>query len=103
MDETNPVAPVADDEVAYPTPTDWEYMTHEERYAFLRSEPKPDSAALQNALTHAKQDVLRDQGDERRAFQEARQEQALADLPHFTLALSGAAHLSLSRANYPLV
>ena len=61
------------DGAVYPNPPYWEYMTHEEQYGTLRSEPKPDTAVLRNALLRAKQDVLRDQNDERRAFQEARQ------------------------------
>ena len=87
-------------EAAYPNPAGWEYMTHEERYAALRSEPKPDTALLRNALQRAKQDVLQDQNDERKAFQEARQFKILADAPHFTLSLSGPSILSLSKPNY---
>lgn len=86
----------------YLKPVGWEYMTHEERYAALRSEPKPDSAALQNALAQAKQDVLHDQSDERRTFQEGRQMKILADAPHFVLTLSGATTLSLSKPSYSI-
>lgn len=77
-------------------------MTHEERYAARRSEPKPDSAALRTALSHAKQQVLRAWGDERRAFQEAREADILADAPRFTLVLSSAPTLSLSEPSYPI-
>lgn len=87
-------------EAAYPNPAGWEYMTHEERYAALRSEPKPDTALLRNALLRAKQDVLQDQNDERRAFQEACQLKTIADAPHFTLSLSGPSTLSLSNPSY---
>lgn len=93
----------ADDVIAYPKPTGWEYMTHEERYAALRSETKPDSATLRKALAHAKQDVLRDQGDERRAFQEARRANTLADAPRFSLTLSSAPTLSLSGPSYTIL
>lgn len=89
--------------LTYPKPAGWEYMTHEERYATLRNEPKPDSAALQSALAQAKQEVRRDQGDERRAFQEAREAGILADAPHFTLSLSGARNLSLSKSSYSII
>ena len=85
---------------AYPKPAGWEYMTHEERYATLRSERKPDSATLRTALLHAKQDVLHDQSDEKRAHHEARQAKVLADAPRFTLTLSGAPTLSLSQSSY---
>lgn len=94
--------PPAGEGLTYPKPAGWEYMTHEERYATLRNEPKPDSAALQSALAQAKQEVLRDQGDERRAFQEAREAGILADAPRFTLSLSGAPTLSLSKSSYSI-
>ena len=87
---------------AYPDPAGWEYMTHEERYAALRSEPKPDTEVLRKALLRAKQDVLKDQNDERKAFQEARQVEALADAPCFTLSLSGPSILSLSKPSYSI-
>lgn len=87
---------------AYPNPAGWEYMTHEERYAALRSEPKPDTESLRNALLRAKQDVLKDQNDERKAFQEARQVNALADAPCFTLSLSAPSTLSLSKPSYSI-
>ena len=77
-------------------------MTHEERYAALRSEPKPNSAALRTALSHAKQQALRDRDDERRAFQEAREADIRAAAPRFTLVLSSAPTLSLSEPSYPI-
>lgn len=92
----------AHDGASYPKPSGWEYMTHEERYAALKSEPKPDSPALQKALLHAKQDVLHDQSDEKRAFLEARRERTLADAPHLTLTLSGPPTLSLSKVSYSI-
>lgn len=87
---------------AFPNPAGWEYMTHEERYAALRSEPKPDTELLRNALIRAKQDVLQDQNDEKKAFQESRQVKALADAPYFTLTLSGPSILSLSKPSYSI-
>lgn len=92
--------PPADEGLTYPKPAGWEYMTHEERYAALRNEPKPDSAALQSALAEAKQEVLRDWGNERKAFQEVREAGILADAPRFSLSLSGAPTLSLSKSSY---
>ena len=64
-------------------------MTHEERYAALKAEPRPDSADLRVALKHARLEVLHDERDEKRAFLEARQAKILADAPHFSLTLSG--------------
>lgn len=87
---------------AYPKPAGWEYMTHEERYAALRSEPKPDSEYLQKALAQAKQDVLRDERDERKAITEARQITVLADAPHFTISLTAPPTLSLAQGIYPI-
>ena len=98
---TNPLP--TQDGVVYPKPAGWEYMTHEERYATLRCEPKPESTALRNALSHAKQEVLRDQGAERRAYEEARQADILADAPLFTLTLASAPTLSLSESSYPIM
>lgn len=95
-------AAAAHDGASYPKPSGWEYMTHEERYAALRSEPKPESATLQRALSHAKQAVLHDQSDENRAFLEARREKTLADAPQFALTLSGAPTLSLSKFAYSI-
>ena len=88
MVETGTDCPPANNEVAYPKPKGWEDMTHEERYAALRSEPRPDSAALRSALFYAKQEVLRDQGDEKRVA------------PHFAVTLRGAPSLSLSKSCY---
>lgn len=102
MAEANTDPPSAADDASYPKPAGWEYMTHDERYAALRSEPRPESAAMRSALSRATQDVLRDQGDERRAFQEARQTSVLADTPYFTLVLCGAPTLFLSDPNYPI-
>ena len=102
MSETDATSPPADNEVPYPKPKGWEHMTHDERYAALGSKPKPDSAALRHALLNAKQEVLREQGDKKRAFQEARRADILADAPHFTVTLRGSPSLSLSKSCYPI-
>ena len=102
MAETGTNHPPANNEVTYPKPKGWEYMIHEERYAALKSEPRPNSVALRNALFNAKQEVLRDQGDEKKVFQEARRADILADAPHFTVTLRGASSLSLSKSSYPI-
>ena len=58
--EANTNPPPDQDGPTYPKPAGWEYMTHEERYATLRSAPKPDSPAFRTAPSHVKQHVLRD-------------------------------------------
>lgn len=102
MSEPSTDAPAADDGTSYPKPSGWEYMTDEERYAALRSEPKPDSEALRKALLRAKQDVLHDQSHEKRAYLEARRAKTLADAPHFSITLSGQPTLSHSQTSYSI-
>ena len=103
MAETGTDYPPANNEVAYPKPKGWEYMTHEERYAALRSEPRPDSAALRSAFFNAKQEFLRDQGDEKRVFREARLADILADAPYFAITLRGTPNFSLSKSCYRII
>ena len=89
--------------IIYPKPTGWEYMTDDERYLTLRSEPKPDSEHLRSALAQAKQDVMRDRNEEMEAIAEVRKIAVLADAPHFTLSLEASRTLSLSQHSYPIL
>ena len=95
-------SPTIDRSTVYPKPIGWEYMTDDERYLVLRSEPRPDSEHLRSALAQAKQDVIRDRGEERKAIAEARTIAVLADAPHFTLFLEAPPTLSLSQNSYPI-
>ena len=90
-------SPAVDRSTMYPKPTGWEYMTDDERYLALRSEPTPDSEDLRSALAQAKRDVMRDRGEERDAIAEARKIAVLADAPQFTLSLEAPPTLSLSQ------
>ena len=88
--------------IIYPKPTGWEYMTDNERYLALRSEPRPESEHLRKALAQAKQDVMRDRNEEIEAIAEARKNAVLADAPHFTLSLEASPTLSLSQHSYQI-
>jgi hypothetical protein len=87
-------------QLEYPKPPGWEWMTGEERFEALKAEPKPESEEAKLALREAHQQAIRAARAEKYAIMEARKAPLLVECPRCSLVLEGPSIFSLSDGSY---
>lgn len=88
------------EQLEYPKPPGWDWMTDEERWEALRAEPKPDSEGGKKALREARNKAQQAARSEKNAIREARIAALLSDCPRCSLVLDGPPTLLMSDGGY---